>query len=227
MAATGLPRKSRLWQLNPSSVDPRWAWAHRGIVLAVPFWEGGGIPRDYGPHKRKNLTQLNSPAWVRTRQGMATDHSGTASGAGNAKVWRVPHFAAMDVTELTMLVVANVIGPFAVSDHYANYGSTTAGTWAIATGSGAGDEDEIAFQVRVNGGTARAATSTGTANSLGLHTYALTYKNPNLLGYIDGVQRASESTGGALDTNQGTFYLGGHPAETGESDEQRKKTTPA
>lgn len=35
---------------GPSSVDPKWRWAWQNLIMAVPFWEGAGIPTAYGSH---------------------------------------------------------------------------------------------------------------------------------------------------------------------------------
>lgn len=204
-----IPHQQPSWPLTINRRNP----LTRGLIAAWPFLPAGGNTLyDVGGNGLHGVP-INSPPWSTTAIGLGTLHNGMA-GAGNARAWRIPYHTSMDASHLTIASIAASSTAVSGSTNQAivNYGTTTPGTWHMFLST----LGSYRFQVRVDGGVARIAV--GSSPTSGIHSFALTYRDPDLIGYLDGMQDATESTGGTLDINQGDLYIGSHPDEEGDKD---------
>ncbi len=72
MPTTKPPR----WAIHGGLVAPEWRGFWRGLVLAAPFWEGGGGPFNYRDQRFGTLT---GPTWVSDKYGPALNFTGGTS----------------------------------------------------------------------------------------------------------------------------------------------------
>ncbi len=193
-------KKPDRWGFDKGLTDPKWEWFWRDSFLSFPLWEGHDRP--FSLVNNPILTINNTPVWRRRSRGMVLRSNSSLD------AWVVPHFPEMDVTELTIAVVAEwALDSTTLNVTLLNYGTTTAGSWTIFRFNTS--SDGVTIQVRVDSGTSRLIEGP-TLTQGREYKIVLTYKDPNLRIYVDGVLRGTESTGGTLDTDRGDLWLGSH-----------------
>ena len=74
-----LVKPPRMGGFLPGLVAPEWQWAWKGLVLAVPLWEGGGAPKDFSPRQQVIETPDSTFTWVGGEYGLALSQSGSDS----------------------------------------------------------------------------------------------------------------------------------------------------
>lgn len=78
--------KPAQWPLTPALVDPKWGWIHKHATRLLPFWGGGGVPRDYSSNKATITQSGTAASWGAGVRGSVFDFTGvtTKLDLGNA-----------------------------------------------------------------------------------------------------------------------------------------------
>ena len=201
------------WNFDPERVDPAWRAICRGLIFAVPYWEGGGAPRDYisRAYGVPRNTIDPAPTWESARLGRERnyEHNSAVISRGTADDWGA--ILGQTLTDpFTVLSLFRLEGGHTNINTLVSLGDADGDTghgWYLSVNSFNTDSRAIRFDLE--GTTLLSAVSATGAVVTDKYHVAVGRRAAGAIDvWLDGTLRGSASGSRTL-TTTGKLFLGG------------------
>jgi len=200
---------------NYGSIAPAFRQFWKGVVVAVPLWEGGGVNvQDYGPRHLTSTFFDADVTWVKTRGTHALNNANTG-----ANEYAFMFAAGTYEKHRTAVSVLAIVNTYAIQSGKRICGTTDGNSdnysYLLADSTTA----DTQFRWRLPGevsGSNEVNTVAGTKIANNRYIVASTYDGASIAIYQDGVLHASAARTGTLrDQLDGLGFLGHDNAGSG------------